>query len=160
MIEATTDVSLRGETWANICDRLRNTVFSSYWQIYALCISIGIMYDEQAEFDSNETRTVPRTVLNHPNNNSLLDFLFQTAILTSRKVDLSEEQRLELAFAEEQTIDFNKLSFLTSFANFGIKKIQEITEDKNDLESMESIMTFLNDSYENGIMPTLELELE
>lgn len=161
MIDATTDVGLKGEIWANICDRLRDTIFNSYWQIYALCISIGIMYDEQLEFESSEdVKTVPRTVLNHPNNNSLLDFLFQSAILTSLKTELSEEQRLELAFAEKSKIDFNKLSFLTSFANFGATKLHELIENKEDIEIMEAIMSFLNDAFENGVMPAIDIDIQ
>ena len=53
--------------------------------------------------------------------NGKLDFYFQAAILSTLTENLSEEQRLDLAFGEKN--EFNKMAFLASFANFGVEKI-------------------------------------
>ena len=46
-------------------------------------------------------------------------------------------------------MNFNPMNFLTTYANYGITKIHEFITDSDDLEIMESLMTFLNNAYEN-----------
>lgn len=69
-----------------------------------------------------------------------LDFVFQAAVLSTTTQDLSEERRLELAFGEKA--DFDKLAFLTEFANFGVTKLAECIGDTT-LETMENIKNFI-----------------
>lgn len=154
-MEITTDVTLKGHDWRQALD-----VFSPFfpqnlqpnYSIYVISMSIGIMYDKQKECAGDETEedkdsrpSVPRTVL-HPHNTDL-DFLFQSAILTSSLVDFNEETRMELAFNPASTIQFNKIDFLTKFANFGVSKLLE--QASNDpSETMERIKTFLASTVE------------
>lgn len=161
-MEITTDVTLKGKIWADLIDNLKGVVFDSQWQIYALCASIGIMLDEQKEPEGaseEEPRYIPRSVLLHPENVALLDFLFQTAILTTRWVAFDEDKRLDLAFGSEKS-DFNKLAFITRFANYGAIKIKDSIEGIDNINAiLESLMVYLNELY----MPTpddVELELE
>ena len=66
--------------------------------------------------------------------------MFQAAILSTSTEELTEEERLDLAFGEKTT--FNKIGFLTQFANFGVTKLVELIGDSS-IESMEKIKNFL-----------------
>ena len=166
-MKISTDATLKGPVWAEMLDRLVNNIFKTNWDVYSLCISIGMMYDQQIESDelvpsdyTENPRYIPRLVLSEHKRKSLLEFMLQAALITTKHVDLSEEQRLEYAFSEEAEVPFNSLNFLTKYANYGITKLQEVLGDAEDVELMEKIMTFLNDTYENGYDPTEGLELE
>lgn len=148
-MEITTDISLKGKTWENILGKLKGTFFDSYWQVYALCASIGIMQDKQKENEvsEDEPKTIPRNVLIHHENSALLDFMFQTAILTTTCIEMDEDRRLELAFGKEKN-DFKRLDFLTKFANYGAHVInKEIETADTENEMMGALMTFLNATY-------------
>ena len=147
-MEITTDVLLKGENWKNIC-KLKGIIFETYWQIYALCASIGIMCDKQKESEvtEEEPNNIPRSVLVHHENMALLDFMFQTAILTTTCVEIDEDTRLDLAFGKEKN-NFKRLDFITKFANYGAYKInKELEKADTENEMMEAIMTFLNATY-------------
>lgn len=106
-----------------------------------------IMYDqriEKPEENDEEPKSVPRNVLRN-NDNGRLDFIFQAAILSTSSETLTEEERLELAFGEKS--DFNKIAFLTQFANFGVTKLVELI-GASPLESMENIKNFLFSTVE------------
>lgn len=154
-MELTTDVLLRGATWAQTIDGL-SAIFKTRtnYSIFTLCITIGIMYDQRIErFEDKpdeEPRNVPRNVIQN-NDNGRMDFMFQAAVLSTRTLELDEEERLDLAFGERQ--DFSrlgtdsKIAFLTSFANFGVTKLAELIGD-TPIESMENIKKFLVSSIE------------
>lgn len=157
-MELTTDASLKGPIWAETLDKLRGTVFETYWDVYALCISIGMMYDCQIESDAMvpagydaEPRSVPRNMLGHAQNKALLEFMLQTALVTTKHLDLSEEERLELAFGSDKKLDFNPVAFLTKYANYGVTKVNEVISEAEDVELLEQLMTFLNSTYEAGV---------
>lgn len=157
-MELTTDAILKGPIWAETLERLVGTVFKTYWDVYALSISIGMMYDCQIESDDMvpdgyevEPKSVPRTVLGHSQNKALLEFMLQTAMITTKHLDFDEDKRLEIAFNEEQKLDFNPVAFLTKYANYGISMIRDVIDDTDDVEMLEAIMTFLNSTYEAGI---------
>lgn len=156
-MELTTDASLRGPIWAETLDKLRGTVFETYWDVYALCISIGMMYDCQIESDAMvpagyeaEPRSVPRNMLGHAQNKALLEFMLQTALVTTKHLDMTEEERLELAFGSDKKLEFNPVAFLTKYANYGVTKLNEVISDSEDVELLEQLMTFLNATYEAG----------
>ena len=157
-MELTTDASLRGPIWAETLDKLRGTVFETYWDVYALCISIGMMYDCQIESDAMvpagyeaEPRSVPRNMLGHAQNKALLEFMLQTALVTTKHLDMTEEERLELAFGSDKMLEFNPVAFLTKYANYGVTKLNEVISDSEDVELLEQLMTFLNATYEAGV---------
>lgn len=157
-MELTTDASLKGPIWAETLDKLRGTVFETYWDVYALCISIGMMYDCQIESDAMvpagydaEPRSVPRNMLGHAQNKALLEFMLQTALVTTKHLDLAEEERLELAFGSDKKLDFNPVAFLTKYANYGVTKVNEVISEAEDVELLEQLMTFLNSTYEAGV---------
>lgn len=145
MDKITRDISLRGENWECLISQLYHTVFSTLYEMYVLCTSIGIMYDQQLVMEAGkaveEAGSVPRTV--QLNNKEELEILFQTAVLTSDLVEFDEDTRLELAFGEGKKIEgFDDMHFLTAFANYGAKILAEKLGD-DVLESMENIKDLL-----------------
>ena len=147
-MEITSDVPLKGGLW-----RKALQVFAPFfpqslqpnYSIYVLSMSIGIMYDKQLEMAGDEVEdetrpSVPRTVLY--SHNTDLDFLFQSAILTSSNVDFDEEQRMDLAFNSDCKTKFNRLDFLTKFANYGVTKLLKQSSDE-PVETMEQIKRYL-----------------
>ena len=81
-MELTTDAYLKGPIWAETIDRLVGSLFKTNWDIYALSITIGIMYDAQIEPEDmvpqgyeGEPRYVPRTILGHTQNKALIEFM-------------------------------------------------------------------------------------
>ena len=117
------------------------------------------MYDRRTNTpieNGEDVRTVPRNVLNN-NDNGKLDFYFQAAILSTLTEKLSEEKRLELAFGEKT--DFNKITFLLSFANFGVEKLVEQI-GTTPLESMENIKNFMVSTVEGRNFDINELPIE
>ncbi len=161
-MEITTDVALRGEFWNQAIEKLE-PIFKTRtnYMIYILSMAIGIKYDKRIEkFDSDEIKSVPRNVLTN-NANDKLDFIFQAAILSTTTENLTEEERLNLAFGEKT--NFKKIEFLTQFANFGVTKLVELI-GINHIESMENILRFFvanideNESIDDNL--TYEILLE
>ena len=147
-MEITSDILLRGTDWSTAIDEL-GSIFPTrtHYSIYMLCLAIGIMYDKRIETPSEkgeEVKSVPRNVINN-NDNGRLDYYYQAAILSTLTEDLDEERRLELAFADK--VEFNKIGFLTQFANYGVTKLVELI-GMTPLESMDNIKNFLVSSVE------------
>lgn len=154
-MEITTDIVLKGSKW-----RKALIAFAPFfpqssqpnYSLYIISMSIGMMYDKQEDIAGEETDedkelrpSVPRTVLH--SHNTDLDFLFQSAILTSDLVSYNEDQRMSLAFDPKCDIKINKLEFMTKFANFGVGKLLDQASDE-PLESMENLKKFLASTFE------------
>ena len=146
-MEITTDIALRGSAWDDAIDAL-TPLFKprALYSIYMLSLSIGIMYDQKIPSEENYRHSVPRNVIQN-NDNGKLDFMFQTAILSTATENFTEDQRLELAFGEKN--DFKKIDFLTQFANFGVIKLVDQI-GSSSLESMENIKNFLSSIVEGN----------
>ena len=147
-MEITTDVYLRGTAWNRAIDEL-SSIFKTrtHYMLYILSLTIGIMYDQRIEKpveENEEVKSVPRNVIRN-NDNGKLDFMFQAEILSTTTENLSEEERLDLAFGEKT--EFKRIDFLTQFANFGVTKLVELIGD-TPLESMENIKNFLFSTVE------------
>ena len=150
-MELTRDIALRGTPRDVAIDNL-SPIFKGLnkrtnYNIFMFALSIGIMYDkriEKLEGDSDDYHNVPRNVLQN-NDNGKLDFIFQAAILSTTTQNFTEDQRLELAFGE--TGEFDKLTFLVEFANFGASKLAELI-GTSTLESMENIKDFVVSTVE------------
>ena len=146
-MEITTDVILKGNLWKELTEKLR-PIFKTNWEVYQICIGIGIMYDKQCEYEMDKEESpisIPRTILQR--NSGLLDVMFQSAILSSTTVEYAENDRLNLAFDDEKAIEFNKMQFLTKFANYGAGELKKLI-GIDDVETMENIKNFLTSSIE------------
>lgn len=146
-MEITTDVALRGAAWDTAIDALA-PLFKprAQYNIYMLALSVGIMYDRRIASEEDYRHSVPRNVIQN-NDNGKLDFMFQSAILSTITESFTEDQRLELAFGDK--IEFKKIEFLTQFANFGVTKLVEHI-GSSPLESMENIKNFLATTVEGN----------
>ena len=149
-MEITSDIHLKGTAW-NTAIRELGQIFATrtHYSLFMLCLSIGIMYDKRVENpieNGEEIKSVPRNVILN-NDNGKLDFYFQAAILSTLTETLSEEERLSLAFGENG--DFNKMAFLTSFANFGVEKLISFI-GTTPLESMDNIKNFMVSTVEGN----------
>lgn len=147
-MEITTDIHLKGTAW-NKAIRGLSDIFTTrtHYSLYMLGLAIGIMYDkriETPEENGEDIKSVPRNVINN-NDNGRLDFYFQAAILSTLTETLTEEERLELAFGEKT--DFNKVAFLTQYANFGATKLAELI-GSTALETMDNIKNFMISTVE------------
>lgn len=142
-MEITTDIHLKGTAWNKAIEEL-SEIFSTrtHYSLFMLCLAIGIMYDKRVDSpveNGEDVKSVPRNVILN-NDNGKLDFYFQAAILSTLTETIDEERRLELAFGEG--IGFNKISFLVSYANFGVEKLVTLI-GSTPLESMENIKNFM-----------------
>lgn len=147
-MELTKDILLHGSAWSTAVDKM-TPIFKTRpnFMVFMLALSIGIMYDQRIENlpdENEETKTIPRTVLQH-HGNGKLDVMFQAAILTTTTMEIAEEQRLDLAFGEKS--EFNKIGFLVEFANFGVTKLLEQIAD-TPIETMDNIKNYLNSIVE------------
>ena len=147
-MEITTDIHLKGTAWNKAITGLAD-IFTprTHYSLFMLSLAIGIMYDkriETPEENGEEMKSVPRNVINN-NDNGKLDFYFQAAILSTLTETLTEEERLELAFGEKT--DFNKVAFLTQYANFGVTKLAELI-GSTALETMDNIKNFMVSTVE------------
>jgi hypothetical protein len=144
------DVMLKGTAWSAAINSL-STIFKirTNYSVYLLSTAIGIMYDKQIDVpegcdDQSSPPSVPRNVFN--NNSEPFEFLFQSAILTTKCEKFNEDDRLSLAFSEKKS-DFNKMAFLTKFANYGVTKLLDLVAN-DSLETMENIKNFLTSTME------------
>lgn len=156
-MELTTDIILQGTAWNTAIEKLSN-IFSTRtnYSIFLLCTAIGIMYDKRIskpEENGEETKNVPRNVLQN-NDNGKLDFMYQAAILTTLTENITEEQRLELAFGDDEKDNNNqnkngnkKMALLVEFANYGVTELVKYIGE-TQLESMDNIKDFLESTVE------------
>ena len=175
-MELKSDIVLHSNTWQKVDIGYRKKLFRTQWEIFKICLSIGILYDKQLgisdtnddiDDQENENKSgleIPRNMFNRYS--AEMVFFFQTAILTSKCISLSEKDRLYLAFSEEvsedelddddetilkngvseEALTFNKIEFLKRFANYGAEKLLYCLSN-NESETMENLMDFLNKSY-------------
>ena len=73
-MEITSDILLKGKNWTRAIDEL-SEIFSTRpnYQIYMLCLAIGIMYDKIIDRDDqegDEQKSVPRNVITNNDNGS------------------------------------------------------------------------------------------
>lgn len=147
-----TDIILSYPLWSRADNELNTvkSIFNRLIDIFVVACAIGIQADKTiTEFDnSSETKTIARNTINSLTNQDLgdiLTFLLQTAILTTKTIDLSVEERIKLAFDPDFNIPkFSPAAFLSGFANYGIQQIYEnIDSSGSAILTAEQICAFL-----------------
>ena len=177
-MEIKSEITLKASVWSSVDHGYRRKIFETQWDIFKICLAIGILYDKQLENEKNEDEeglNIPVSMFNR--NSAEMQFFFQSAILTSQCVDLDEKDRLYLAFSDEilseelenedeealkkgvsdAALTFNKIEFFKKFANYGATKLNECLS-ANDSETMVSLMEFLNASYKGETEELMELK--
>lgn len=161
-MELTTDIVLRGTNWNEAIEKLSD-IFATRtnYSIFMLSLAIGIMYDQRIiklDEDGMDPKYVPRNVINN-NDNGKLDLFYQAAVLSTLTENFSEDTRLEMAFGDK--VDFNKIAFLVSFANFGVTKLCELI-GVTVLDTVQNIKAFLHMTIagENDKVDDLPIDFE
>ena len=160
------DVPLRGSAWDQAINSYKE-IFEprTQYMLFMLSLAVGIMYDKRiaSPEGDNDAHSIARNIFRQ-HDHGRLDFYFEAAILTTTTEDLTEEQRLELAFGEKESGEFRKIDFLLEFANFGVTKLTEqigVTK----IETMENIKNFLAATVEGrnfdiDSLPLDDIEIE
>lgn len=144
-MEITASLRLFGKEWNDILEYLVNhkdePMFETYFDIFYLCASIGIYYDEISEIPNDEyVREIPRIVL--INRVQKMDYLYQIAVLSTKHLSLEEKERTNLAFDTNKSKEFGELKFLIKFANYGMKKLYEHIDFKSTLATIDQINSY------------------
>ena len=170
LMDFTTDLELKGETWGAVLDKLVGTpnsnesykIFSTYYDVFILCASLGIMYDKTKIIESSDKDlkklTIGRNVFTASSRRVEVEFILTTAIITSKTIDYTVDERLMIAFGEKDT-SFKGLRFLEEFANFGVDLINDIITN-HDLETMENLKDMLKDLAHKDLIEDLEIDLD
>jgi len=148
-MDVSVDIILKGECWKRVVKEY-SAFFKEqpYFDIFILCTSIGIILDKRWSFDdkTDEKITVPRNVIvNH--DKGKLDYFLKTAILTTNtelKEYEDEKERVKIAFADDETVEFNKIKFLVEFANYGALELEK-NIGETELETMINFNKYLNE---------------
>ena len=167
LMDFTTDLELKGEKWEVVLDKLVGIpnsnesykIFSTYYDVFILCASLGIMYDKTKIIESTDKKfTIGRNVFTASTRRVEVEFLLTTAIITSKNIDYTIDERLMIAFGEKET-SFKGLKFLEEFANYGVDLISNIITN-HDLETMENLKDMLKDLAQKDLIGDLEIDLD
>ena len=174
LVNITTDIELKGETWRFVIDKLVGIqgegtktdsfkIFGTYYQVFILCAALGIMYDKKLSFENEKGNSerpisIPRNVLQNQSRRNEIEFLLTTVVISSKQIDYTLDERLMIAFEDKET-SFKSMKFLEEFANYGVVILKEqITH--HDLETMENIKEMLKNIINGNLTETVEIELD
>lgn len=157
-MEFKTDILLKHSIW-NKATKLENElkIFSRLVDIYIVACTIGVADDEIVENDTSDiVRQIARnTLATNYDVNELLSFIYQNAILSTKKINISVDERKAIAFSGEQ-ID-SKLSpsnFLVPYATYGMIKLCDKMTN-HDVESIENLLSLIED-YRNKLFDDID----
>ena len=156
----TKDIILRGTAWDKAVESY-SSIFKSrpYYNLFLLAASIGIVYDkriEKLEENGEQPKTLPRNVIdNQERSDHRFDVMAQTAILQSKTINYSDEERMKIAFDDQDT-RINAIDLLEEFANFGVTKLVEKI-GTTEIETMENLKDFLAATVEGCNFELVEI---
>ena len=150
------DVDLKHPNWKKVENLIESNgalgLFNRLVDIFILACAIGIKEDKTLESGSDEGRSIARNTLNVNNEVSdRLELLYRTAIVTSKHISLSIEERLKIAFDPDSNSDNNyyPTNFLVPYANYGLDKMLSVTTN-HDTETIINYMDLIN-SYDKAV---------
>lgn len=157
------DLVLKGHVWVYLFENLVDIYFDTYYQVFELCASIGIMKDCRKKIEltkdenENSIRTIPRSVLYKKTNE--LGLLFYTAIIATETEKFDIDQRLEFAFSENAP-HFNKMKFLEEFANYGAELLYNELQDNmvTEIATMDTIINMFNNYLHEDYLDDIEID--
>ena len=53
-MEIKSEITLKGSVWSSVDHGYRRKIFETQWDIFKICLAIGILYDKQLENEKNE----------------------------------------------------------------------------------------------------------
>lgn len=132
-------------------DELKNSgVFINFIQLLIFAISIGIHDDKIENVKGKEKVEIFRNTLQNYNTNRSLDFLFKTAIITSKHIpkEFDQKTKLRLAFDDNFNVkDFNRIDFLLKFAVFGLSKIEKEVFSDTAENAIDNLIVYIEDMF-------------
>ena len=143
MANVSRDLILQGKEWTDVIDRIvagqnKGNIFPTNYHLFFLATSIGINQEKIIEsfepFD--DQRSIPRTA--QSNNAETIDYLFETAVLSTDCLGMSDEEKLNFVFANEKFNTSDKMEVLLKFANYGLTVIRECISDIDE-ETIDNI---------------------
>lgn len=151
----TTQIVLKGDIWdtAEVILEKQLNLFSRKIDYFIVACTIGILEDEVIVNTGEGNNSIPRSVLIQPDIAKTLEFMYQNAILTSKHVNLTESERISMAFDGDYQVPdtFSINTFLANFANYGISKIMEISVE-NEIESLDGLVTIIETLYNEKVL--------
>lgn len=149
----TGDFILKGTVWLQLRDNLiiKNEIFKNNVDIFIIACSIGIAADETKEIDEETAYTIARdTYQMEQDRYEIFNSMFRNAILTSKKIQISTEERMKIAFDSDfEAKDLSVTSFLIKFANYGAMKMIEVCSD-HDLQTADKLIDMISEYSENN----------
>lgn len=148
----TSDPVIRDIRWRKLADCLvdKYGVIDNYVELFIMCAAIGISDGEKepsiiTEDDAFTPINLPRIVLLRPEHNDNLDFLYQSFVFTFES-SLSTEEKIKLAFRDDETTGAQKFESLRLCANYGMRIISEAIQGYDDeYLIMEELLNILKD---------------
>lgn len=161
-MEFKTDIFLKHSCWEK-AEFIKNQlgIFPRVIDIFIVAASIGIADDtviDNEDVDDKAMKTIGRNTLQiNDDINKLITFLYQNAILNSKLVDLSIDERKKIAFNHDNVdAKYNPTTFLVGYANYGMVKISECVTD-HDIQTIQNIISLINKYREQSIIKDEEL---
>lgn len=171
-MQLSSDLTMKHPLWERadneLCSNSELGIFNRLVDVYVLACAIGIKDDkviieESIDNPLSSPKTIGRNT--HRENldiRDLLDFMLQNALINSKTISISEDERLKLAFNPDYTNKkINAASFLTGFANYGITQIFNNLTSNSSLVAEAELYNFfesmLNDKYDD-ILKNITLE--
>ena len=140
-------------------------IFTRKVDLVIVCTSIGVFLDKSIKNESSdnfEDFSIGRNTLVNPELNNLFEFIFINAIINSNTINYTDEERLDIAFNDNNNLQFSINSFISGFANAGAEYIIENIDLDND-DNLElsyklfEIIKTLKEEYEVKLIIKKEL---
>ena len=166
----TSDPIIKDIRWRKLADIIvdKYGIINSYVELFIICASIGISDGQKedsliSDDDSFTPINLPRNVLSRQEHNDNLDFLYQSLVF-SFETTLSTEEKINLAFRDDETTGTKKFEQLRLCANYGMRILSEAIEGYEDeYMIMEEVLSLLKNKVldkETFMKLFLEEELE
>ncbi len=169
-----TDIILNHPLWERadneLCSKDGIALFNRLIDVYILACSIGIKEDKtitEIDAPAQNPKTIGRNTymsLTNTDLRELLDFMLQNAIINSKSLDMSVDDRLKLAFDPDFSMPkFSPASFLTGFANYGITEIFNHIDSQSSLVAVDELYKYfssLEESKYDDILSNLTLDVK
>lgn len=148
----TSDPVIKDIKWRKLADSIvdKYGIINNYVELFIICAAIGISDGQKedsvtTEDDSFTPINLPRNVLTRQENNDNLDFLYQSYVF-SFETSLSTEDKINLAFRDDETTGMKKFEQLRLCANYGMRVITEAIQNYDDeYLIMEEVLNLLKD---------------
>ena len=158
----TSDIVLSHPLWERVDNELCNKesigLFSRMVDVYVVAAAIGIREDKAVndiEIPLDPPKSIGRNTYQSQLNTDLFDvleFMLQNAVINTKTLSISNDERLKLAFDPDYYIDkLRPAEFLTGFANYGIQEIFDKIDSSASLVAISDLYQYFNELTESSL---------